>query len=70
MDKQRQDDQREPTYSNSVLIRDVFLKTRRKQWTIEKGGKKESGISRQMARDDDYDDDNKQSKTCFTKVLQ
>ena len=44
MDKQRQDDQLEPTYSSSVSIRDVDLKTCRKQWTIEKGDEKGSGI--------------------------
>ena len=38
--EQRQDDQREPTYSSSVLIRDVDLKICREQWTIEKDGDK------------------------------
>ena len=38
MDEERQDDQLEPTYSNSVPIRDVALKTYQKQWTTEKGG--------------------------------
>ena len=38
MDKQRQDDQLEPTYSSSVLIGDVALKTCWKQWTIGRGG--------------------------------
>ena len=57
MDEQRQDDQLEPTYSSSVPIRDVVLKTCRKQWTIEKGGEKGSGISVLMARHDDDDDD-------------
>ena len=55
MDKQRQDDQLEPTYSSSVPIRDVALKTCRKQWMIEKGGKKGSGISMVMARHDEDD---------------
>ena len=49
MDEQRQDDQLESTYSSSVTIRDVVLKTCRKQWTIEKGGEKGSGISELMA---------------------
>ena len=31
MDEQRQDDQLEPTYSSSVSIRDVALKTYQKQ---------------------------------------
>ena len=56
MDEQRQDDQLEPTYSISVLIQDVALRTCRKQWTIEKGGEKGSGISMLMARHDDDDD--------------
>ena len=38
MDKQRQDNQLEPTDSSSVPIQDVALKTCRKQWTIEKDG--------------------------------
>ena len=54
MDKQRQDDQPEPTYSISVLIRDVTLKTSRKQWTRGRGGERRSGISvLMMQRDDD-----------------
>ena len=43
------DDQLEPTYNSSVPIRDVALKTSRKQWEIEKGGEKRSGISVLMA---------------------
>ena len=50
MDEQRQDDQLEPTYSISVPIKDVALKTCREQWTIEKGGEKGSGISVLMVR--------------------
>ena len=42
MDEQRQDDQLEPTYSSSVPIRDVGLKTCRKQWTIGRGGERGS----------------------------
>ena len=57
MDEQRQDDQLEPTYSSSVLIRDVILKTCRKQWTIGRVDKRRSGISVLMARRDDVDDD-------------
>ena len=56
MDDQRQDNQLEPIYSSSVPIRDVALKTRQKQWTIEKGGKKGSGISVLMAWHDDDDE--------------
>ena len=58
MDEKRQDDQLEPTYSSSVPIQDVAPKTCRKQWTIEKGGEKKSGISVLMARHDDDDESN------------
>ena len=57
MDELRQDDQLEPTYTSSVPIREVVLKTCRKQWTIEKGSEKGLGISVLMARHDDDDDD-------------
>ena len=57
MAEQKQDDQLEPTYSSSVRIRGVALKTRRKRWTIGRGGERGSGISMQMARQDDDDDD-------------
>ena len=56
MDEQRQDDQLEPTYSSSVPIRYVVLKTCRKQWTMQKGGKRGSGIPVLMVRQDDDDD--------------
>ena len=55
MDEQRQEDQLEPTYSSSVSIRDVFLKTCRKQSTIGWGGERGSGISVLMVRHDDDD---------------
>ena len=54
LDEQRQDDQLEPTYNSSVLIKDVALKTYREQWTIEKGGGRVSERSTLAAR---YDDD-------------
>ena len=38
VDEQRQDDLVEPTYSSSVPIRDVALKTCRKQWKIGRAG--------------------------------
>ena len=57
MGVQRQDDLLEPTYNSSVLIRDVALMNCRKQWTIEKGGEKGSGISVLMVWPDDDDDD-------------
>ena len=37
MDEQKEDDQLKLTYSSSVPIRGVALKTCGKQWTIEKG---------------------------------
>ena len=45
MDEQRQNDQVQPTYSSSVPIRDLALKTCRKRWMIERVGKRGSGIS-------------------------
>ena len=56
MNEQRQDDQLEPMYNSSVRIQDIALKTYWKQWTIEKGGEKESEISVLMVRDDGDDD--------------
>ena len=56
MDEQRQDDHLEPTYSSSVLIRDIALKANRKQWTIGWVDQRVSGISVLIARDDDDDD--------------
>ena len=56
MDEQKQDDQLEPTYSISMPIRDVVLKTYRKQWAIGRGGERESEISILIARYDDDDD--------------
>ena len=53
MDKQRQDNKREPTYNSSVPIQDVALKTYQKRWMIVKGGGRESEISVLMARHDD-----------------
>ena len=57
MNEQRQDDQLEPTYSSSVLIRDIAKKTCRMQWTIGRGGERGSEISVLAARHDDDDDD-------------
>ena len=56
MDKKRQDNQLEPTYSSSMPIRDVALKTYWKQWTIERNGERRSGISALMARHHDDDE--------------
>ena len=61
MDEQRQDDQLEPTYGSSVPIRDVALRTCRKQWTIGRGGERESRIFMLIERHDDDDDDDYES---------
>ena len=64
MAEQKQGDQLEPTYSSSVRIRCVALRTCRKRWTIGRGGESGSGISVLMAWLDD-DDDNE-----FTFMVQ
>ena len=56
MDEQRQDDQLEPIYNNSVPIHYVALKTCRKRWTIKTGGERGSGRSVLAALYDDADD--------------
>ena len=43
--------------SSSVSIRDVALRTSRKQWTIGRCGERGSEISMLIARHDDDDDD-------------
>ena len=53
--EQRLDNQLKPTYSSSVPIRDVALKTYQKQWTIGRGGERESRISVLIAQHDDDD---------------
>ena len=55
MDEQRQDVQLEPAYSSSVPIRDVDLRTCRKQWTIGRCGERGSEISVLITRHDDDD---------------
>ena len=57
MDEQRQDDPLETTYSSSVPIQNVTLKTCWKQWTIGWSGERGSGISVRMVQHDDDDDD-------------
>ena len=56
MVKQKQDDQLEHTYSSSVRIRDVALKTCQRRWTIGRSGERGSGISVLVSRHDDDDD--------------
>ena len=53
MVEQKQGDQPEPTYSNSVRIQGVALRTCGKQWTIGRGGQRWSGTSVQMVQQDD-----------------
>ena len=53
MDKQRQDDQLEPTYNSGMSIRNIVLKTYREQWMIETGGERGSGRSVLAAQHDD-----------------
>ena len=56
MAEQKQDDQREHSYSSYARIRDIALKTWQKQWTIGRSGERGSGISVLAARHDDDDD--------------
>ena len=55
--REKQDDQLENTYSSSVRIRDVALKTWQRRWTIGRSAERGSGISVLAARHDDDDDD-------------
>ena len=57
MAEQHQDDQLEHTYSSSVRMRDVALKTCQRRWTIGRSGERGSVISVLAARPDDDDDD-------------
>ena len=53
MDKLKQDDQLEHTYSSYVRIRDVVQKTCRRRRTIGRSDERGSEISVLAARDDD-----------------
>ena len=66
----RHDVQFEPTYSSSVPIRDVALRTCRNQWTIGKYGERESAISVLIALHNDDDDDDDAYKSFFSVVMQ
>ena len=55
--EQKQNDQREHTYSSYVRIWDVSLKTFRRRWTIGRKAERESGISVRAAWHDDDDED-------------
>ena len=63
MAEQKQNDQREHTYSRYVRIRDVVLKTCRRRWTIGRNVERGSGISMLVARHDDDDDSVNSVKT-------
>ena len=70
MAEQNQDGQLEHTYSSSVRIRDVALKTCQRRWTIGRRSEKGSGISVLTARHDDDDDwfqytEESSSKNCY-----
>ena len=54
MDEKMQDHQLEPTYNNSVPIRNGALKTCRKRWTIKTRGERGSAISVLMVQHDIY----------------
>ena len=56
MTEQKQDDQLKPSYSCSIMIRDVALMTYQKRWTIGRSGARRSGISMLVAHDEDDDD--------------
>ena len=55
MAEPKQDDQLEHTYSSSVRIRDIALKTCQRRWTIGRGDERGSRISVLAARHDDDD---------------
>ena len=57
MAKQKQGDQLKSTYSSSVRIWGVALRTCQKRWAIRRGGKRGSGISMLMAWQDDENEE-------------
>ena len=57
MDEQRQDDQPEIIYNNSVLIQDIALKTSLGRWTTETDGERGSERSVLAAQHDEDEDD-------------
>ena len=65
MAEQKQGDQLEPTYSSSVRIRDVALRTCQKRWTKGRGRERGSGISVLAARHDDDGDDSEFSTSIY-----
>ena len=66
----KQSDQLKPTYSSSVRILGVALRTCRKRWTIRRGGKRGSGMSMLLAWQDDDDNDTwRKLEDTETKIL-
>ena len=65
MDEQRQDDQLESIYDNSMPIQDAALGTYWERWTIEVGGEWGSGRSVLAVWHDDDDDDDDDIFTSF-----
>ena len=53
--EQKQEDQHEHTYSSSMRIGDIALKTCQRRWTIGRSGERGSRISVLAARHDDDD---------------
>ena len=68
MAEQNQDDQLEPTYSSSVKLRDVTLRTSQKRWMIGRSGERGSGISMLAARHDGDDDTYIKSKHIYIVI--
>ena len=62
MAEQKQDDQLEHTYNNSVRIRDEALRTCQNRWTIGRSGTRGSGISVLAAWHDDDDDEEEEEE--------
>ena len=56
MAEQKRGDHLGPTYSGSVRIRSVALRTCRKRWTVGRGGERGSGVYVLMVLQDDDDD--------------
>ena len=69
----KQDEQLEPTYSSSLRIRYVALRTCRKRWTIGRSGERGSGMSVMAARHDDdaatADDDDDDDDDCISTLV-
>ena len=68
MAEQMQDGQLENTYSSSVRIRDVTLRTCQRRRTIGRIGERGPGISMMAARHDDDDDEN-QNWSSYSEII-